>query len=53
MSPRATATEAWVPRPRAEQQGKPPQWEACALQRESDPHLPQLEESLSNIEGLA
>ena len=32
LSPRATATEARVPRARAPQQEKPPQQEACAPQ---------------------
>ena len=33
LSPRATTTEAHVPRARAPQQEKPPQWEACAPQQ--------------------
>ena len=33
LSPRATTTEAHMPRARALQQKQPPQWEACALQR--------------------
>ena len=32
LSPQATTTEAHVPRARAPQQEKPPQWEACAPQ---------------------
>ena len=34
---RATTTEAHVPRARAPQQEKPPQWEARALQRKVAP----------------
>ena len=34
---RATTTEACVPRARAPQQEKPPQWEACVLQRRVAP----------------
>ena len=37
LSPRATTTEARVPRARAPQQEKPPQWEACAPQRRAAP----------------
>ena len=33
LSPHATTTEAHVPRARAPQQEKPPQWEACAPQQ--------------------
>ena len=33
LSPRATTTEAQVPRAHAPQQEKPPQWEACSPQR--------------------
>ena len=48
-SPEAAATEAWVPRACVPQQQKPSQWEACALQLESSPHLLQLKKSpLSN-----
>ena len=36
-SPRATNTKAHVPRARAPQQEKPPQWEACAPQRRVAP----------------
>ena len=34
LRPCATTTEARVPRARAPQQEKPPQWEACAQQQE-------------------
>ena len=37
LSPRATTTEAHVPRAHAPQQEKPPQWEARALQRRVAP----------------
>ena len=37
LSPRATTTEARVPRAHARQQEKPPQWEAHTLQRRVDP----------------
>ena len=37
LSPRATTTETCVPRARAPQQGKPPQWEARALQQRVAP----------------
>ena len=45
LSPRATTTEAHVPRARAQQQEKPPQWEACAPQWKSSPRSPQLEKA--------
>ena len=41
------------PRACALQQGKPPQWEACALQLASSSHLPQLEKSPSSNEDPA
>ena len=44
LSLRFTTTETHVPRARAPQQKKPPQWEARALQQ-SRPHSPQLRES--------
>ena len=44
LSPRTTTTEARVPRARAPQQEKPPQWEACAPQQ-SGPRSPQLEKA--------
>ena len=37
LSPRATTTEARVPRARAPQQEKPPQWEARTLQQRVAP----------------
>ena len=37
LSPRATTTEASVPRAHALQQERPPQWEACTLQRRVAP----------------
>ena len=37
LSPRATATEAHVPRAHALQQEKPPQWEACTPQQRVAP----------------
>ena len=37
LSPRATTTEARIPRARAPQQEKPPQWEACASQQRVAP----------------
>ena len=37
LSPRATTAEAHVPRARAPQQEKPPQWEAWAPQRRVAP----------------
>ena len=46
LSPRATATKAWVPRARAPQQEKPLQWEAPTPQLESSPCLPQVEKNL-------
>ena len=39
-SPRATATEDHVPRVRAQQQEKPPQWEARTPQRRVAPTRP-------------
>ena len=52
LSPRATTTElmchnygAQVPRARAPQQEKPPQWEAYTRQLESSPHWLQLEKA--------
>ena len=45
QSPGATPTEARALRAHALQQEKPLQWEACALQLKSSPHLPQLEKS--------
>ena len=45
LSPHATTTEALVPRARAPQEEKPPQWEALTLQRRADPHSPQLEKA--------
>ena len=44
LSPRATTTEARVPRAPAPQQEKPPQWEARTLQRKVAPAL-QLEKA--------
>ena len=41
----ATTTEARVPRARAAQQEKPPQWEARALQQRVAPHSLQLEKA--------
>ena len=40
-----STTEAWEPEAHALQQGKPPKWEARALQLESGPCLPQLEKA--------
>ena len=37
LSPRATTTEALVPRARAPQQEKSPQWEACTPQQRVAP----------------
>ena len=42
MSPQAATLKPAHPRSRAPQE-EPPQWEACTLQLESRPHLPQLE----------
>ena len=39
LSPRATTTEARVPRARAPQQEKPPQWETQASAMKVSPHL--------------
>ena len=39
LNPRATTTEALMPRARAPQQEKPPQWEARALQQRVAPAL--------------
>ena len=44
-SPCATPTEAHMPRARALQQEKPPQWEAHCTTTKSSPHLPQLEKA--------
>ena len=45
LSPHATTTEARVPRARAPQQKKWPQWEAPHTTRKSSPHSPQLEKA--------
>ena len=45
LSPCAATAEARIPRAYALQQEKSPQWEAHALQLESSPRLPQLENS--------
>ena len=52
-SPGAATTEAHMPRACAQQQEKPPQWEALALQLESSPRSPQLEERLHSNEDPA
>ena len=44
-----TTTEAWKPRACTPQQGKPLQWEACALQLESRPHPPRLERASTEM----
>ena len=38
LSPRATTTEAQVPKAYALQEEKPLQWEACLLRLENSPH---------------
>ena len=45
LSPCAATTEARMPRARAPQQEKPPQWEACAPQWRVASRLPQLEKA--------
>ena len=51
LSPRATTTEARMPRARAPQQEKPPQWEACALQRRIAPALHNQRKAACSNEG--
>ena len=51
LSPRATATEAHVPRARAPQQEKPLQWEACVPQQRVAPRSPQLEKACAQQRG--
>ena len=45
LSPRATTTEARMPRSHAPQQEKPPQWEARTLQWSVAPCSPELEKA--------